>query len=256
MAVKSTSRVSNNVPIIDTEEYSDDEIQHTEFEKCYLKGDLNSFWKKIFLEMSKGIAPKGTKLSNKGYFVCNVPKKEFNLNFRSYFENHNLGKFINKIISLFNSNLGIYDATFESKSLATTFKDSSNGISSSHQVKTYASGATSKIQTWSELRTKNNKDEGILSFVIDMKKIYGLSEETSKRLFSDLTMLEMLKIIGLDNITYSNGKVENVDCVEFKKEEYKITYPEKTMNLKYSSVREEETQVYFSMIWDESKFVI
>jgi hypothetical protein len=223
------------------QEYSDDEIEHSEFEDCYLNGDLNPFWKKIFLELSKGSTPKGTKLTNKGYFICNIPKKEFNLNFKNYFETHHRAKFINKIINLFNANLGIYDTTFVSSARASS-EDVSKGIS--------------KMQTWSELKTKNNKDEGILNFIIQMKKTYDLSEEIAKRLFSDITMLDILKIVNADNVQYANGKIEKIDCVSFTKGDYEIKYPTKTLGLKYSSVIEETIQIHFGLMWDESKFVV
>jgi hypothetical protein len=166
------------------------------FECCELVTDI--FWKNIFEDLAYGKTPYGTYI-NKNFLCCSYKNKEFSYRI----ERKDPQLIYNEIYDLLTNKLGILSRKEKVKKLVAFHKTES-------LIKEFR-------QEWSNIRKKNIKDLLIEKYVIDMKKEHCLNIKQCKYLLSILFMAIIFKVITSKDIDYSDGKIQNIDGIEFSK---------------------------------------
>lgn len=168
------------------------------FECCEFAKD--NFWKNIFEDLAYGKTPYGTYI-NKDFLCCSYKNKEF-----SYKIERKDSKIIyDNIYNLLTNKLGILSRKEKVKKLAAFHKTET-------RIKEFR-------QEWGNIRKKNIKDLLVEKYVIDMKNKHSLTIKQSKYLLSVLFMAIVFKVITSKDIEYSDGKIQNIDGIEFSKKE-------------------------------------
>jgi hypothetical protein len=72
---------------------------------------------------------------------------------------------------------------------------------------------------WANIRKKNLKDLLIERYVVDIKKKYLLSIQQAKYLLSIIFIAIVFKVITSKDIEYENGKITNINGIEFENHE-------------------------------------
>lgn len=170
----------------------------------------DNFWENIFEGLAYGKTPYGTYIS-KNFFCCSYKKKEFSYKL----ENKDPKELYNDIYDLLTNKLGLYSnkekakKKFDFELLEDDIKISKNN--------------------WSNIRKKSTKDILIEKYVIDMKYKHNLSINQSKYLLSLIVIALMFKTINIKDIKYENGKILNIEGIEFDNNE--IIFKKNLFNL-------------------------
>ena len=166
------------------------------FECCEFAAD--NFWKNIFEDLAYGKTPYGTYI-NKDFLCCSYKNKEF-----SYKIERKDSKIIyDDIYNLLTNKLGILSRKEKVKKLVAFHKTET-------RIKEFR-------QEWGNIRKKNIKDLLVEKYVIDMKNKHNLTIKQAKYLLSVLFMAIVFKVITSKDIHYSDGKIQNIDGIEFSK---------------------------------------
>jgi len=163
-------------------------------ECCVLATD--SFWKNVFEDLAYGKSPYGTYI-NKNFLCCSYKNKEFSYKI----ERKDPKTIYQNIYTLLTQKLGILSYVEKIKK-RTDFHIEENRIKKHREE-------------WSNIRKKNIKDLLIERYVIDMKDKYSLSLKQSKYLLSVIFLTIMFKVITSKDIKYSDGKIQNIDGIDF-----------------------------------------
>ena len=164
------------------------------FECCEFATD--NFWKNIFEDLAYRKTPYGTYI-NKDFLCCSYKNKEF-----SYKIERKHSKIIyDDIYNLLTNKLGILSRKEKVKKLVAFHKTET-------RIKEFR-------QEWGNIRKKNIKDLLVEKYVIDMKNKHNLTIKQAKYLLSVLFMAIVFKVITSKDIDYSDGKIQNIDGIEF-----------------------------------------
>jgi hypothetical protein len=175
------------------------EILYPMFLEC-IKYTDDIFWENVFEELSYGKTPYGTYIS-KNFFCCNYKDKGFNYKI----DDKNPEELHNDIYSLLVKKLGLLSQKDKiKKRLEFLNTDEENKDSK---------------KTWSSIRKKNIKDLLIENYVISMKNKYFLTFKQAKYLISIIYIGMIFKIITVKDIDYNDGKINNINGIEFKKKD-------------------------------------
>jgi hypothetical protein len=174
------------------------EIIYPVFLEC-CEFTIDSFWDNIFEDLSYGKTPYGTYI-NKNFLCCSYKNKEF-----SYKIERKESKILyDDIYNLLTKKLGILSHKEKIKKRVDFHNTES-------RIKEFR-------QEWGNIRKKNIKDLLVERYVIDMKNKHSLSIKQSKYLLSVIFIAIVFKVITSKDIEYSNGKIQNIDGIEFTDE--------------------------------------
>ena len=70
-------------------------------------------------------------------------------------------------------------------------------------------------QEWVNIRKKNIKNLLVERYVVDMKNKHSLTIKQAKYLLSVLFIAIVFKVITSDDIEYSDGKIQNINVIEY-----------------------------------------
>ena len=166
------------------------------FECCEFAKD--NFWKNIFEDLAYGKTPYGTYI-NKDFLCCSYKNKEFSYKI----ERKDSKTIYDDIYNLLTNKLGILSRKEKVKKLVAFHKTET-------RIKELR-------QEWGNIRKKNIKDLLVEKYVIDMKNKHSLTIKQAKYLLSVLFMAIVFKVITSKDIEYSDGKIQNIDGIEFSK---------------------------------------
>lgn len=156
----------------------------------------DSFWENIFEDLAYGKSPYGTYIS-KNFLCCSYKNKEFSYKI----ERKDSDELYNDIYNLLTNRLGI----LSDKERVKKREDFNN-------TETKLRGGR---QEWSDIRKKNIRDLLVERYVADMKSKHSLSIKESKYLLSILCMSVLFKVITSEDIKYSDGKIQDIEGIEF-----------------------------------------
>lgn len=156
----------------------------------------DNFWKNIFEDLAYGKTPYGTYI-NKDFLCCSYKNKEFSYKI----ERKDYQIIYEDIYNLLTNKLGILSRKEKVKKLVAFHK-------TENRIKEFR-------QEWSNIRKKNIKDLLVEKYVIDMKNKHNLTIKQAKYLLSILFMAIVFKVITSKDIKYSEGKIQNIDGIDF-----------------------------------------
>lgn len=156
----------------------------------------DAFWDNIFEDLAYGKTPYGTYI-NKNFLCCSYKNKEFSYKI----ERKNPKDLYEDIYNLLTKKLGILSHKEKIKKRVDFHTTES-------RIKEFR-------QEWGNIRKKNIKDLLIEQYVVDMKNKHSLTINQSKYLLSIIFMAIVFKVITPKDIEYSNGKIQNIDGIEF-----------------------------------------
>lgn len=156
----------------------------------------DSFWENIFDDLSYGKTPYGTYIT-KNFLCCSYKNKEFSYKI----ERKDPQVLYNEIYKLLTVKLGILSRKEKVKKRADFHKTES-------RIKEFR-------QEWGNIRKKNIKDLLVERYVIDMKNKYSLTLKQTKYLLSIIFIAIVFKVITSKDIDYSDGKIQNIEGIEF-----------------------------------------
>jgi len=168
-------------------------------ECCQYTNDI--FWENVFEDLSYGKTPYGTYIT-KDFFCCNYKDKEFSYKIEKNKEPEQL---YNDIFNLLSKKLGLL-------SQRDKIKNKIDFYNIEEEIK-------EGRKSWSSIRKKNIKDLLIEKYVIDMKNQHSLSVKQAKYLLSIIFIGMVFKVITVKDINYENGKISNIEGIEFKKKQ-------------------------------------
>ena len=172
------------------------ELVYPFFLECLQYSD-DIFWENIFEDLAYGIAPYGTYIS-KDFLCCGYKNKEFSYKI----ERKEPDILYDDIYTLLKEKLGILSQKEKLKK-KTAFYEIEKSIKDSRNE-------------WVNIRRKNIKDILYEKYVIDMKEKHNLSLKQTKYLLSVLMISVMFKIITTKDVYYENGRIENIQGIEFE----------------------------------------
>jgi len=158
----------------------------------------NSFWENIFEDLAYGKTPYGTYIS-KDFLCCSYRKKDFSYKI----ERKKSIQVHNDIYRLLTVKLGL----FSPQEKIQHKKDFENLESTMRYSR----------DDWSSIRKKNVKELLVELFVARMKNKYSLTLKKSRYLLSVIFMAMVFKVITSDDIDYSEGKINNIEGIKFRK---------------------------------------
>lgn len=170
-------------------------------ECCQLAKD--TFWVNVFEDLAYGKTPYGTYI-NKDFLCCSYKNKEFSYKI----ERKDPQELYNDIYELLTKKLGILSRKEKVKKRVDFHKTES-------RIKEFR-------QDWANIKKKNIKDLLVERYVIDMKNKYSLTIKQCKYLLSVLFIAIVFKVITSKDIEYSEGKIQNIDGIEFTKKKIHI----------------------------------
>lgn len=176
----------------------------------------DTFWKNIFDDLAYGKTPYGTYIS-KNFLCCSYKDKEFGYKI----ERKDPQILYTDIYNLLSNKLGLL-----------SHKEKIKKRVDFHKIET--SIKEFRAQSWSNIRKQNIKDLLIERYVIDMKKKYSLSLKQAKYLLSIIFIAIIFKIITSNNIYYSDGKIQNIDCIDFSKKKFVLKTSIYDINVSFS----------------------
>ena len=176
------------------------ELLYPIFIQCcqYIAND--SFWENIFEDLAYGKCPFGTYIS-KDFICCNYKHKEFSYKI----EKKPALQIYQEVYDLFNKKLGLLSHK-EKLLKRKAFKDMEDTMKDSRKK-------------WNDIRKKNIKELMIELYVIRMKKEHSLSIKQARHLLSIIFIAMVFKVITSDDIDYQNGRIENIDGIDFIKKQ-------------------------------------
>lgn len=158
----------------------------------------DTFWESVFEDLAYGITPYGTYI-NKSFLCCNYKGKEFSYKV----ERKNPKTLYTDIYGLLSNKVGILSQ-----------KEKQKKRLDFHRVEKCIKNSRQK---WSDIRKKNIKDLLIERYVIEQRRVYGLSIKQAKYLLAVVTIAIVFKIITAKDITYDDDKIKHIDGVEISK---------------------------------------
>jgi hypothetical protein len=158
----------------------------------------DTFWKKIFEELSKGNYPYGTYIS-KDHLCCGYKDKEFSYKI----ERKDPEELYNDVYYLLTEKVGILSQKDRSKKRL-EFGKIEDDVQSSKK-------------NWGDIKKKNIKNLLIEIYVIDMKNKHSLSVKQAKYLLSIIFIAMIFKVIISKDIHYSDGKITKIEGIDFVK---------------------------------------
>ena len=157
------------------------------------------FWENIFENLAYGKAPYGSYISEN--FLCSGYKIEKKDSKTVYEE----------VFSLLSNHLGTF----------------------AQQVKDFTN-IENDIKNWHDIK-KNVKELLIELYVSRMRNKYSLSIEQARYLLSTILIAIVFKVITVNDIDYSNGRINKIDGINFAKKQVIITRNLWDMNLSFTS---------------------
>ena len=171
------------------------EIIYPVFLECCQHAD-DSFWENIFEDLAYGKTPYGTYI-NKNFLCCSYKNKEFSYKI----ERKDSDELYNDIYNLLKNKLGILSNKEKIKKRL-DFKNTETRIKEGGQE-------------WVNIRKKNIKNLLVERYVVDMKNKHSLTIKQAKYLLSVLFIAIVFKVITSDDIEYSDGKIQNINVIEY-----------------------------------------
>lgn len=171
------------------------EIIYPVFLEC-IEYANDTFWENIFEDLAFGKTPHGTYI-NKNFLCCSYKNKEFSYKI----ERKDPKDLYTDIYNLLTKKLGILSQKEKVKKQVDFHKTES-------RIKEFR-------QDWSNIRKKNIKDLLIQRYVVDMKNKHSLTIKQAKYLLSIIFIAIVFKVITSKDIEYVNGKIQNIDGIEF-----------------------------------------
>ena len=176
------------------------ELMYPIFIQCCQYTDKDSFWENIFEDLAYGKGPYGTYIS-KGFLCCNYKQKEFSYKI----EKKPSQQIYQEVYDLLNKKLGLL--SHKEKILKRkAFKDMEDTMKDSRKK-------------WNDIRKKNIKELMIELYVIRMKKEHSLSIKQTRHLLSVIFIAMVFKVITSEDIDYQNGRIVNIDGIDFIKKQ-------------------------------------
>jgi hypothetical protein len=172
------------------------EIIYPFFLECCQHAD-DSFWENIFEELAYGKAPYGAYIS-KDFLCCSYKNKEFSYKI----ERKDPEELYSDIYKLLTEKLGLL-----------SYREKQQKKLDFHQVE---KDILESRNDWANIRRKNIKDIMYEQYVIDMKKEYNLDNKEAKRLLAVILVSMMFKTITTKDIEYNDGKIQNIDGINFE----------------------------------------
>jgi len=172
-------------------------------ECCQYTNDI--FWENIFENLAYGKPPCGSYFS-KNFLCCSYEQKEFNYKI----EKKDSETVYEEVFSLLTNRLGIF----------------------SHQEKVKK---INDIKNWNDIKKKNLKKLLIELYVSRMRTKYSLSIKQARYLLSTILIAMVFKVITVNDIDYSNGRINKIDGINFTKKQVIITRNLWDMNLIFTS---------------------
>lgn len=173
---------------------------------------IDPFWKNIFEKLAEGQPPRGVSMSIEGILYHNAKKNKFSY----YFKGKEASEIFNDLYLLFSQKLSL---------ISTNEKDD--------QIKELNTIRDDIPDDWRSIRKKTVKHDFIINFVLNKGKEYDLSDEKQKSLYDYLESYFKLGIIKSDDITYSDGEILDISCVQFIKGDY-------TLNITINPIKEKK----------------
>ena len=171
-------------------------------EACQYVAD--AYWENIFEELAYGRAPYGTYIS-KDFLCCSYKRKEFSYKI----EKKDAKEVFDEVYSLLVDKLGLLSHR-ERLDKQKAFSDHEDSIRDSRK-------------TWAEIKKKNVRELLIELYVVKMKRKHSLSLKQSRRLLSVIMVALCFKVLTSDDIEYSDGQIQSIDCIEFVNKQVVIT---------------------------------
>jgi len=176
------------------------ELMYPAFIQCCQYTDRDSFWENIFEDLAYGKCPYGTYIS-KDFLCCNYKQKEFSYKI----EKKEPRQIYQEVYDLLNKKLGLL--SHKEKILKRkAFKDMEDTMKDSRKK-------------WNDIRKKNIKELMIELYVIRMKKEHSLSIKQTRHLLSVIFIAMVFKVITGEDIDYQDGRIENIDGIDFVKKQ-------------------------------------
>ena len=172
-------------------------------ECCQYTNDI--FWENIFENLAYGKPPYGSYIS-KNFLCCSYEQKEFNYKI----EKKDSKTVYEEVFSLLTNRLGIF----------------------SHQEKVKK---INDIKNWNDIKKKNVKELLIELYVSRMRTKYSLSIKQARYLLSTILIAMVFKVITVNDIDYSDGRINKIDGINFAKKQVIITRNLWNMNLNFTS---------------------
>jgi hypothetical protein len=205
------------------------EIMYPVFLEC-CEYTPDSFWESVFEDLSYGKCPYGTYIS-KGFFCCAQKKKEFSYR-----------------IEIKDTKL-IYDDVYEllTKKLCLLSQKDRNKKKNALII---AANDKTLNQEWGSIRKKSVKDMCVEKFVVEAKSKYCLTLNQARYLLSVIVIALVFKAVTAKDITYTDGKIINIEGIKFKKGEMIIDDELRSLDTKISPVVAEYKKL-LSESWDK-----
>ena len=165
----------------------------------------NIFWEDIFANLAFGKPPCGSYISE-NFLCCRLKQKEFNYKI----ENKDSKTVYKEVFSLLRNRLGIF----------------------SHQDKVEK---INDIKNWNDIKKKKIKELLIELYVSRMRTKYSLSIKQARYLLSTILIAMVFKVITVNDIDYSNGRINKIEGINFSKKQVIITRNLLDMNLSFTS---------------------
>lgn len=190
------------------------EILHPIFLECSQYAD-DTFWENIFEELAYGKSPYGTYIS-KDFLCCSYKKKEFSYKI----EKKDPETIYNEVYSLLTKKLGLLSHREKVKNKK-VFTDLEDTIKDTRKK-------------WSDIRKKNMKELLIELYVTRMKNKHMLSIKQAKYLISIILIAMVFKVITINNIDYSNGRINSIEGIDFAKKQIIIKHDLYSMEVNFA----------------------
>ena len=168
-------------------------------ECCQYTNDI--FWENIFENLAYGKAPYGSHISEN--FLCRSYKQKDS---KTVYE---------EVFSLLSNRLGTFAQ--QVKDFTKIENDIKNSRKNWHGIK------------------KNVKELLIELYVSRMMNKYSLSMKQARYLLSTILIAIIFKAITVNDIDYSNGRINKIDGINFAKKQVIITRNLWDMNLSFTS---------------------
>lgn len=181
----------------------------------------DAFWEEIFEDLAYGKTPYGTYIS-KNFICCSFKNREF-----TYKIERKDPKLIHEeLYSLLSERLGLISHK-DKVQQKIIFTELENSIKHSQE-------------DWTNIRKKNTKNLLYGKYVIEMKNKYSLSQIQTRYLLSIIILAVMFKTITTKDIEYHDGKIHNINGIEFKNGDFILKRPLCTL---YNLVASNETEI-------------
>lgn len=172
------------------------DIVYPMFLEC-CKYARDEYWKSIFEDLAFGVTPPGAYIS-KGNLCCSYKKKSF-----SYVIEEKDPKILYK---------EVYEHLSKKMGLISQ-KERLEKISAISRLTKEM--RENRQESWSKIKKKNIREALIHMYVIRKQKEHNLTIKQARYLLSVIFIAMVFKIITAKEIIYNDGKVEDIEGIEF-----------------------------------------